>query len=163
MTILEVCNPHRAETVLSARVVVNLALPSRISVFEEGGRVKDRYDQTQLLAFSISNSAGTQRTSERSGVRSCRYYKRSEVKRASRSTRHASGRPAGIEGNGLCRALTGNQLGPGRSCGPTNTCGGLRFSLPRGHEFILTINLPNRPQCHAFLPHAYDISKPLAP
>ena len=163
MTILEVCNPHRAETVPSARVAIKLALPCRISVFEEGGQVKNRYDQTQLPAFAISDSAGTKSRSERSGERSCRYYKRSEVKRTSRNTRQGSARPAGIEGNGLCRALTGNQLGPGRSCGPTNTCGGLRLSLPRGHEFISTINLPNRPQCHAFLPHAYDISKPLAP
>ena len=38
--ILEVCNPQRAVQVLSAHMPVNLALPCRISVFEEGGKVK---------------------------------------------------------------------------------------------------------------------------
>jgi uncharacterized protein (DUF302 family) len=38
--ILEVCNPQRASRVLTAHMQVNLALPCRISVFEEGGKVK---------------------------------------------------------------------------------------------------------------------------
>jgi len=38
--IFEVCNPQRAEKVLRADLTVNLALPCRISVFEEGGKVK---------------------------------------------------------------------------------------------------------------------------
>ena len=38
--ILEVCNPQRASRVLTAHMPVNLALPCRISVFEEGGKVK---------------------------------------------------------------------------------------------------------------------------
>jgi len=38
--ILEVCNPQRASRVLTAHMLVNLALPCRISVFEEGGKVK---------------------------------------------------------------------------------------------------------------------------
>lgn len=38
--ILEVCNPQRANQVLRVDMAVNLALPCRISVFEEGGKVK---------------------------------------------------------------------------------------------------------------------------
>ena len=38
--ILEVCNPQRASRVLTAHMPVNLALPCRISVFEDGGKVK---------------------------------------------------------------------------------------------------------------------------
>jgi uncharacterized protein (DUF302 family) len=38
--ILEVCNPQRARRLLTAHMQVNLALPCRISVFEEGGKIK---------------------------------------------------------------------------------------------------------------------------
>ena len=38
--ILEVCNPQRAVQVLTAHMPVNLALPCRISVFEQEGKVK---------------------------------------------------------------------------------------------------------------------------
>ncbi len=38
--IFEVCNPQRAEKVLTANLTVSLALPCRISVFEEAGKVK---------------------------------------------------------------------------------------------------------------------------
>ena len=38
--ILDVCNPERASRVLTIDMAVNLALPCRISVFEDGGRVK---------------------------------------------------------------------------------------------------------------------------
>jgi len=38
--ILEVCNPQRALRVLTAHMPVNLALPCRISVFEESRKVK---------------------------------------------------------------------------------------------------------------------------
>lgn len=38
--ILEVCNPQRASRVLTAHMPVNLALPCRISVFEEDGKIK---------------------------------------------------------------------------------------------------------------------------
>jgi uncharacterized protein (DUF302 family) len=40
LRILEVCNPVRASRVLTIHMAVNLALPCRISVFEEGGKVK---------------------------------------------------------------------------------------------------------------------------
>ncbi|RMG87769.1 MAG: DUF302 domain-containing protein [Candidatus Dadabacteria bacterium] len=38
--ILEVCNPHRAAEVLGADMEVSLALPCRITVYEEGGKTK---------------------------------------------------------------------------------------------------------------------------
>jgi uncharacterized protein (DUF302 family) len=38
--ILEVCNPHQASQVLSQNMAVSVALPCRISVFEEDGRTK---------------------------------------------------------------------------------------------------------------------------
>ena len=38
--IFEVCNPQRAVRVLTVHMPVNLALPCRISVFEDGGKVK---------------------------------------------------------------------------------------------------------------------------
>lgn len=38
--ILEVCNPQQANRVLSQNMAVSMALPCRISVYEEGGRTK---------------------------------------------------------------------------------------------------------------------------
>ncbi len=38
--ILEVCNPQRATEVLSHDMIMNLALPCRISVYQDGGKVK---------------------------------------------------------------------------------------------------------------------------
>jgi uncharacterized protein (DUF302 family) len=38
--IFEVCNPHKAKTVLETDMSISNALPCRISVYEEGGQVK---------------------------------------------------------------------------------------------------------------------------
>ncbi len=38
--IFEVCNPHKAKTVLEANLEISSALPCRISVFTEGDAVK---------------------------------------------------------------------------------------------------------------------------
>ena len=38
--IVEVCNPHRAKEVLENNMAISTALPCRISVYEEGGKVK---------------------------------------------------------------------------------------------------------------------------
>ena len=38
--IYEVCNPHQAKRVLEQHMEVSTALPCRISVYEEGGKVK---------------------------------------------------------------------------------------------------------------------------
>jgi len=50
--ILEVCNPQRANQVLTQNMTVNMALPCRISVYEEGGRTKiGMVKPTALLAI----------------------------------------------------------------------------------------------------------------
>lgn len=50
--ILEVCNPQRATEVLSHDMTLNLALPCRISVYQEGGKVKiGMVRPTALLAM----------------------------------------------------------------------------------------------------------------
>jgi len=38
--IFEICNPHQAKKVLDSRLEVSSALPCRVSVYREGGRVK---------------------------------------------------------------------------------------------------------------------------
>lgn len=38
--IIEVCNPHMAKEVLENNIAISTALPCRISVYEEGGKVK---------------------------------------------------------------------------------------------------------------------------
>ena len=38
--IFEVCNPHQAKKVLEASMEISTALPCRISVYEEGGKVR---------------------------------------------------------------------------------------------------------------------------
>ena len=38
--IFEICNPHQAKRVLDARMEVSTALPCRVSVYLDGGRVK---------------------------------------------------------------------------------------------------------------------------
>ena len=38
--IFEVCNPHQARKVLEASMEISTALPCRISVYEEGGKVR---------------------------------------------------------------------------------------------------------------------------
>ena len=38
--VFEICNPHQAKKVLEARIEISTALPCRVSVYEESGRVK---------------------------------------------------------------------------------------------------------------------------
>ena len=50
--ILEVCNPQRAVQVLVQNMAVNMALPCRISVYQEGGQTKiGMIRPTALLAL----------------------------------------------------------------------------------------------------------------
>lgn len=50
--ILEVCNPQQAAKVLSQNMTVNMALPCRISVYQEHGRTKiGMMKPTALLAM----------------------------------------------------------------------------------------------------------------
>lgn len=37
--VFEVCNPHQAKKVLTARMAISTALPCRIAVYEENGKV----------------------------------------------------------------------------------------------------------------------------
>jgi uncharacterized protein (DUF302 family) len=38
--VFEVCNPHQAKKVLEANLEISTALPCRISVYEEGGKIR---------------------------------------------------------------------------------------------------------------------------
>jgi len=50
--ILEVCNPQRAVQVLTGNMRMNMALPCRISVYQEGGKTKiGMIRPTALLAL----------------------------------------------------------------------------------------------------------------
>ena len=50
--VLEVCQPARAKSVLEANMAISTALPCRISVYEEGGKVKvSTLRPTVLLAM----------------------------------------------------------------------------------------------------------------
>lgn len=54
--ILEVCNPHQAARVLSADMAMNMALPCRISVYEEGGQTRIGMIRPTALLASLSES-----------------------------------------------------------------------------------------------------------
>lgn len=50
--VLEVCNPHQAKKVLDDDMSMNMALPCRISVYEEGGKTKiGMIKPKDMLAF----------------------------------------------------------------------------------------------------------------
>jgi uncharacterized protein (DUF302 family) len=56
--ILEVCNPHKANAVLSSDMSLNMALPCRISVWEEESRVYiGTLEPTKLLSV-LSDDPG---------------------------------------------------------------------------------------------------------
>ena len=54
--ILEVCNPQQASKVLAEDMGMNIALPCRISVYEEGGKTKIATALPSKLLSSLSNS-----------------------------------------------------------------------------------------------------------
>ena len=54
--ILEVCNPHKAKEVLSADMSMNMALPCRISVYEENGKIKIGMIKPKALLAGLSDS-----------------------------------------------------------------------------------------------------------
>ncbi len=54
--ILEVCNPQQAINVLSADMSMNMALPCRISVYEEGGKTKIGMIRPTALLNLLSQS-----------------------------------------------------------------------------------------------------------
>mgnify|MGYP001578689002 CR=1 FL=1 len=56
--ILEVCNPQRAVQVLTGNMTMNMALPCRISVYQEAGTTKiGMIRPTALLAFFPGGAA----------------------------------------------------------------------------------------------------------
>ena len=54
--ILEVCNPQQAIGVLTEDMSMNMALPCRISVYEEGGKTKIGMIKPTSLLASLSQS-----------------------------------------------------------------------------------------------------------
>jgi uncharacterized protein (DUF302 family) len=54
--ILEVCNPHKAKDVLSSDMSMNMALPCRISVYEDSGITKIGMIKPKALLGILSNS-----------------------------------------------------------------------------------------------------------
>lgn len=50
--VFEICDPRQASEVLSADIALNMALPSRVSVYEQGGRsMVGMITPTELLAL----------------------------------------------------------------------------------------------------------------
>jgi uncharacterized protein (DUF302 family) len=56
--ILEVCNPHQAARVLSEDMGMNVALPCRISVYEEGGQTRIGMVRPTALLAGLSDAPG---------------------------------------------------------------------------------------------------------
>jgi len=54
--ILDVCNPRQAARVLSADMSMNIALPCRISVYEEGGQTRIGMVRPTALLAGLSES-----------------------------------------------------------------------------------------------------------
>ncbi len=54
--ILEVCNPNKAKEVLTADMSMNMALPCRISVYEENGETKIGMIRPKALLAGLSDS-----------------------------------------------------------------------------------------------------------
>lgn len=62
--ILEVCNPRQAARVLSADMSMNMALPCRISVYEEGGQTRIGMVRPTALLASLSESPSLREVAE---------------------------------------------------------------------------------------------------
>jgi uncharacterized protein (DUF302 family) len=54
--ILEVCNPKQAAAVLTADMGINMALPCRISVYQDGGKTLIGMVRPTVLLASLSKS-----------------------------------------------------------------------------------------------------------
>jgi uncharacterized protein (DUF302 family) len=54
--VFEVCNPHKANTVLNEDMSLNMALPCRISVWEEDGTTKIGMLSPKALLSALSDS-----------------------------------------------------------------------------------------------------------
>ncbi len=54
--ILEICNPHRAKSVLENDMSMNMALPCRISVYSENGQTKIGMIRPKAMLAAMSES-----------------------------------------------------------------------------------------------------------
>jgi len=54
--ILEICNPQQANKVLTQDMDINMALPCRISVYDDGGQTKIGMIRPEHLLAHLSNS-----------------------------------------------------------------------------------------------------------
>lgn len=62
--ILDVCNPQQAARVLSADMGMNVALPCRISVYEDGGETRIGMVKPTAMLASLSDSHELKRVAE---------------------------------------------------------------------------------------------------
>jgi len=62
--ILEVCNPHQAVKVLASDMTLNLALPCRISVYEQDGKTKIGMLRPTRLLGLLSNDTALETTAK---------------------------------------------------------------------------------------------------
>jgi uncharacterized protein (DUF302 family) len=62
--ILDVCNPQQAARVLTADMGMNVALPCRISVYEEGGQTRIGMVKPTAMLASLSDSLELRRVAE---------------------------------------------------------------------------------------------------
>lgn len=62
--ILDVCNPQQAARVLTADVGMNVALPCRISVYEQGGETRIGMVKPTAMLASLSDSLELQDVTE---------------------------------------------------------------------------------------------------
>jgi uncharacterized protein (DUF302 family) len=62
--VLEVCNPKQASEILKSDMRINLALPCRISVYEDAGRTKIGMIQPTALLRLVSESGALSQAAE---------------------------------------------------------------------------------------------------
>ncbi len=62
--ILDVCNPQQAARVLAADMGMNVALPCRISVYEDGGRTRIAMVKPTAMLAGLSDSPELRRVAE---------------------------------------------------------------------------------------------------
>ena len=62
--IFEVCNPAQASKVLAADMALNMALPCRISVYEDAGKTKIGMIRPTSLLASMSDDESLRKTAE---------------------------------------------------------------------------------------------------
>ena len=48
--VLEICNPGQASRILQQDMTLNMALPCRVSVYQEAGQDEDRHDHADRVA-----------------------------------------------------------------------------------------------------------------